>query len=568
MTGSTPTLGWIVLAWLMRHLPSPRDETQLYRPADWQAARTLRWYELEPTGKRLWNRVHDTDPKGKGKSPQAAAIAIVEFRGPVVFDGWAEAGELYRCSRHGCSCGWVYRYEDGEAKGRPWGSPGLPSPWIQIAAVSESQTANTWAALHAFLAANDRRLAKWLNLDAGRTLVYWRDKVDAKIERVTSSAASRTGQPLTHALLDEPQEQTPELRGPELAQTILENLTKMDGWAHFTGNRPVLGRGSVAELLGYRYVGGRWEPAPPAPRVLHMGREPSVLPREDMTRDELRPLLLEVYEETPWTPVERILDDLEDRVAYPWSEVWRLFLNLPWDPASERAWLPPDTWAARAGEVRLDPREPAFTCVRIGHGHQHAAVVTAQVQAAGRRVQLNKEGRPMLATGDRVVLETRTFAAAEGEQVDLAALEAYLVELRRRLPARVKAMVPVGTRGKLRPGSLRGPEIAYAGAFFAGSAQRFRAEGAALVDVPSTPERLTPAAETLMQHVSAGTLVHDGNEELARQLANVVAKPMPKGWKPEPLDPDQPIVAARAAMLAVHHAITAPRWRPSTLGGM
>ena len=174
----------------------------------------------------------------------------------------------------------------------------------------------------------------------------------------------------------------------------------------------------------------------------------------------------------------------------------------------------------------------------------------------------------MLATGDRVVLETRTFAAAEGEQVDLAALEAYLVELRRRLPARVKAMVPVGTRGKLRPGSLRGPEIAYAGAFFAGSAQRFRAEGAALVDVPSTPERLTPAAETLMQHVSAGTLVHDGNEELARQLANVVAKPMPKGWKPEPIDPDQPIVAARAAMLAVHHAITAPRWKPATLGGL
>ncbi len=44
----------------------------------------------------------------------------------------------------------------------------------------------------------------------------------------------------------------------ELAQTILENLTKMDGWAHFTGNRPVLGRGSVAELMGYQFAEHVW----------------------------------------------------------------------------------------------------------------------------------------------------------------------------------------------------------------------------------------------------------------------------------------------------------------------
>lgn len=562
------TLGHLVLSWLVRHLPSPRDERQPLTPARWQAERALRYYEIDQAGKRCWNLVHDTDPKGRGKSPGAAAIAIAEFRGPVHFAGWAKGGEWYACADGGCTCGWEYEYQAGEPMGVPWGTPGLPAPWVQIAAVSEAQSSNTWAALHAFLSADGGRAARWLGLDAGRTLVYWKDRADAKIERVTASAGTRTGQPITHSVLDEPQEWIPAMRGPELAKTILENLTKMDGWAHFTGNRPVLGRGSVAELMGYQLVDGQWRPAPPAPRVLHLGETPPVTPRDDMTRDELRPLLEHVYADTPWAPIDRILDDAENRVAFPWSEVWRLFLNLPWDPSSERAWLPPAIWSDRAGEVKLDPREPAYTCVRIGHGHQHAAVVTAQVQASGRRVQLNKEGRPVLATGDRVVLETRTFAAAEGEQVDLASLEAYLVELRLRLPARVKAMVPVGTRGRMRPGSLRGPEIAYAGAFFAGSAQRFRAEAAALVDVPSTPERLAPAAETLMQHVTAGTLVHDGNEELARQLANVVAKQAPKGWKPEPLDPDQPIVAARAAMLAVHHAITAPRWKPATLNGL
>jgi hypothetical protein len=288
-----------------------------------------------------------------------------------------------------------------------------------------------------------------------------------------------------------------------------------------------------------------------------------------MDRDQLRPLLEHVYERTPWTPVDRILDDAEDRVAYHWPEVWRLFLNLPFDPVAERAWMPPETWAARAGTVTLDPREPAFSCVRIGHGHQHAAVVTAQVQGAGgRRVPLNKEGKPMLAAGDRIALETRTWTAPEGEQVDLTSIETHLAELRKRLPARVKAQVPVGTRGRMRDGTLRGPEIAYAGAFFAGSAQRFRAESAALVDIPSTPERLTPAAEVLMQLVTGGVLLHDGDAELARQLGNVVAKPMPKGWKPEPIDPDEPIVAARAAMLAVHRAYTAPRWKSSPVRGL
>ena len=561
-------LGDLILSWMVRHLPSPRDERRPFEPAEWQMRRVKRWYELDSTGKRCWTEVHDTDPKGKGKSPLAAATAIAEFRGPVHFAGWATGGEVYACEDGGCSCGWEYEYQAGEPMGVPWGTPGLPAPWVQVAAVSEAQTANTWAALHAFLAANQQQAARWLGLEAGRTLVYWRDRVDAKIERVTASAGTRTGQPITHAVEDEPQEWTAALHGPELAETIGENLTKMDGWAHFTGNAPVLGRGSVSEVRGYRQVDGRWERAPAHPRVLFLGVEPPETPREDMTRDEMRPLLRHTYEDTPWVPIERILDDAQNRASYPWPKVWRLFFNLPWDPVADTSWMPPSAWNACAGEVRLDPREPAFTCVRIGHGHQHAAIATAQVQTrAGRSVRLNKEGRPVLGEGDRVVLAVRTFEAPEGEQVSIADIEAELASLRRQVPARVKAQVPVGTRGRMRDGSLRGPEIAYAGAFFAGSSQRLRTEQAALVDVPSTPERLAPAAEVLMQTVTGGTLVHDGDPDLARQWGNVIAKQMPKGWKPEPLDPDSPIVAPRAAMLAVHRAMTAPRWRPSPVRG-
>ena len=85
-----------------------------------------------------------------------------------------------------------------------------------------------------------------------------------------------------------------------------------------------------------------------------------------------------------------------------------------------------------------------------------------------------------------------------------------------------------------------------------------------MVDVPSTPERITPAAETLMSLVTSRSLVHDGDAELAAQMGNVLARPAPKGWAIDAAVDSRThqtrrIVGAQAAMLAVHRAMTAPR---------
>ena len=85
-----------------------------------------------------------------------------------------------------------------------------------------------------------------------------------------------------------------------------------------------------------------------------------------------------------------------------------------------------------------------------------------------------------------------------------------------------------------------------------------------MVDVPSTPERLTPAAETLMSLVTSRALIHDGDLELAAQMRNVLARPAAKGWAIDAAidartHQTRRIVGAQAAMLAVQRAMTAPR---------
>ncbi|HSH21817.1 MAG TPA: hypothetical protein VK992_04255 [Candidatus Caenarcaniphilales bacterium] len=66
-------------------------------------------------------------------------------------------------------------------------------------------------------------------------------------------------------------------------------------------------------------------------------------------------------------------------------------------------------------------------------------------------------------------------------------------------------------------------------------------------------------------------LVHHGDSERAEQIGNVVARPAAKGWAIDAaIDArtEQPrrIIAAQAAMLAVHRAMTAPKPPSRTIG--
>jgi hypothetical protein len=509
-----PTLGWLVLEFTYAHLPSPANEKDRLVYTDEQARRKLEWFRLDPeTGAFVHNRrLHMQEAKGWGKSPDAASLDIVDFSGPVCFDGWDA---------------------DGQPVGVPWGTGDRPAPWIQIAAVSEGQTQNTWKALYAMLAANGGRAARDLRIDAGLTRCHRLDEPQALLEYVTASAGSREGQRITKATLDEPQLWTPQNGGHVLADTILGNLTKMGGRAVFTGNAYVKGSNSVAERFDVAESG-----------VLRYARQPTgelADPRQDWPREKLLASLAQVYEGAPWAPLERIVDDAISATAN-WPRMKRLFWNIPSSGAANR-WMPETVWEACAGDVVMRPELPVYANVAVDHDHRAAAVAIAQRQ------------------GDAVVLRVRHFlddALPEGDYVDLASVERYVLKLQQRYPARVLGIPRVGHK----PGLLPGPEVSYAGPFFERSAQGLRARGLVTPIVHHSQQRVAPAAEQLRELATAGRLTHDGDPELEEQMGRVEAAETARGWTLQRPESGGRIIAAKAAMIAVRRVMEMTETKP------
>jgi hypothetical protein len=114
---------------------------------------TVNWYRIRPTAKLgdlatafYYRRVQYVGPQKCGKGPWLAKKIKGQAGGPVVFDGWAEGGEVYRCEDYGCPCGWEYVYAAGEPMGKPWAKP-----LIQMLATSEDQVDNVYDPLKAML---------------------------------------------------------------------------------------------------------------------------------------------------------------------------------------------------------------------------------------------------------------------------------------------------------------------------------------------------------------------------------------------------------------------------------
>ena len=220
--GELPTLGYLVLDWILEMLAAPdRPDYEPFVPTREQAEFILRFYELHPgTGKRRIRRGVLSRPRGWGKSPLLAAIACAEALGPVVPAGWDASGEPV-------GMGWER----------------IRTPLVQVAAVSEDQTQNTWAPLLEML-----RLGPVIDEYPGlEPLDTFVNLPRGKIDQVTSSATSRKGNKALFAVLDQTEEWTPSNGGKRLAQVMRSNAAKIGGTTLESPNAYIPGMGSVAE---------------------------------------------------------------------------------------------------------------------------------------------------------------------------------------------------------------------------------------------------------------------------------------------------------------------------------
>jgi hypothetical protein len=196
-----PTL-FVAADWIEAHcvVPDGFDKGEPFGMVDWQLWAVLNFYRLRPDAKLgdlstafHYRRSQIVLPQKAGKAPYTAAHVCNEAVGPALFAGWAHGGETWDCRDHGCGCGWVYEYEEGEAMGQPW-----PTPLIQITAYSEDQTDNIYDALRPMI--DDGPLHE-LMPKTGEEFI--RIGKRGRIDVVTSNALSRLGQRVTFVPQDE-----------------------------------------------------------------------------------------------------------------------------------------------------------------------------------------------------------------------------------------------------------------------------------------------------------------------------------------------------------------------------
>jgi hypothetical protein len=294
-----PTLGWAALDWMTTYLTVPdgvtRGEPLVFTPE--QAEFVLRLYELDPD----WNfEKHRSSralknarkvmtgvlsrPRGWGKSPLVAALCLWEACGDPVPDGWDA---------------------DGQPVGRSWDSMGTP-PYVQIVAVSEDQTINTWRPLRDMVL--NSPVAEAYDLEYFKSMVT---VPGGLIEWVTSSGDARTGfRPVFYAC-DQTETWKHMNQGIALMDRLTENVAKVGGCLVQTPNAFIPGEDSVAETTYHGYVAQLEGKTRVADGLLYDHRE--MPPDTDWTdRESMLSGLSYVYGDSAdtnggWVDMDRIL---------------------------------------------------------------------------------------------------------------------------------------------------------------------------------------------------------------------------------------------------------------------
>lgn len=289
------TLGWQVQDWAETYfkVPGGKFYGEPLQFTGWQSMFLADWYAVDEFGRWVFSRGLVRLAKKSGKSPVGGVVLAANLCGPSVFDGW-------------------------DASGEPVGRP-HESPWCQVMAVSEDQTANTYTPFATMLRESD--LVDELGLDVGVSATVFRGRREAKAEVVTSAAGSREGQPTTGGVVgDEAQSWTKSNGGRRLYRTARRNCAPLGARVLMLANAYEPGMETVAEDIETA--------AATEPGCLLYGPQYQVEGTDLGDREQVMRNLGAVYRDVPWVDVESIAGDAMT-VDQDVFEAQRFYFNWP-----------------------------------------------------------------------------------------------------------------------------------------------------------------------------------------------------------------------------------------------
>ncbi|MYW50591.1 hypothetical protein GTY64_03730 [Streptomyces sp. SID8376] len=335
-----PTL-WVVPDWIEAHCPVPDgfragEDLELY---PWQLWCTVNHYRVKETAQVgqlapafFYRRSQIVAPQKTGKGPWSATITLAEAAGPVVFNGWARGGERFRCSDHGCSCGWWYAYEPGEPMGRPWATP-----LLQLMATSEAQVDNIYRPLQSMV----KRGPLSERMKVGEEFTRVGD--DGKIETVTSSALSRLGNPIIFAMQDESGLYTAANKLRKAAETQRRGAAGMGGRSMETTNTWDPSENSVAQTTAASKRRDIFRYHPQAPKSLSY-----------KDKRQRRRIHAAVYAGSAHVDLDAIEAEAAELMEHDPAQAERFYGNRV--VSGTTAWLDGVKWEARAKPRTVKPR--------------------------------------------------------------------------------------------------------------------------------------------------------------------------------------------------------------------
>lgn len=334
------SLGWGLFNFFEEYVLQPGGPRagEMFVPTDEQARFILWWYAVDERGKFVYRGGVLRRMKGWGKDPLIAALSLAELCGPVAFDKFDAAGNAI-----------------GKRRG---------SAWVQLAAVSQEQTSNTFKLFPAMIS---KQLKDDFGLEINKTVIYTND--GCLIQGVTSSPLSMDGNRPTAVFLNETQWWMENNDGHEMANIIQGNVDKSSyGVCRSLSicNAHVPGLESVAErdyeaynaiLAGQAIDTGLLYDSIEAPAGTPVADIPSLIEDPDGHADgvaRLRSGLLVARADSVWLDPDSIIPSILD-IRNPISESRRKFLNQV--NAPEDAWITPFEWDQCQRDVRLEPKD-------------------------------------------------------------------------------------------------------------------------------------------------------------------------------------------------------------------